>query len=109
MADTAAAALLRQYCCHKCGNIVSRHDDIVSKDFQATNGRAFLFSHVTNVTDGPEEERMLLTGLHTVVDVYCSDCREVLGWKYVYAFEESEKYKEGKTVLEKFKISKQNW
>ncbi|GLT56100.1 hypothetical protein SLA2020_291720 [Shorea laevis] len=97
------------YCCYKCGNIVCCHDDIVSKDFQASHGRAFLFSHVTNVTDGPEEERMMLTGLHTVADVSCHDCGEALGWKYIHAVEELEKYKEGKTVLEKFKISKQNW
>lgn len=42
-------------------------------------------------------------------DVHCTDCREVLGWKYDKAFEESQKYKEGKAVLEKFKIVKENW
>lgn len=50
-----------------------------------------------------------MTGLHTVADVFCADCGEMLGWKYERAYEESEKYKEGKTVLEKFKIAKENW
>ena len=52
----------------------------------------------------------MLSGLHTVADVYCGDCREVLGWKYERAaFEETQKYKEGNFVLEKSKIVKENW
>lgn len=27
-----------------------------------------------NVTVGPHEKRMLITGLHTVADIYCFDC-----------------------------------
>lgn len=70
---------------------------------------------------------MLITGLHTVADVYCNSCHTVLGWKYVRAhpsiprraaeplvltraprqveaFEESQKYKEGKCIIEKAKM-----
>ncbi|KAL2964733.1 hypothetical protein AAZX31_16G020900 [Glycine max] len=75
------------YCCFKCQNLVAFHDDIVSKDFQA---------------------RQLITGLHTLVDVFCSDCGEELVWKYIKAYEETQKYKEGKCVLDKFKIIKSN-
>ncbi|XP_015937723.1 protein yippee-like At4g27745 [Arachis duranensis] len=95
---------LKAYCCFKCQNLVAFHDDIVSKDFQASSGRAFLFSHAMNISLGPKEDRQLITGLHTVADVYCSDCGEELGWTYIKAYEESQKYKEGKYVLEKFKI-----
>ncbi|CAJ2667419.1 unnamed protein product [Trifolium pratense] len=77
--------------------------------FLGKNGRAFLFSHAMNVVTGPKEDRTLLTGLHTVADVYCGDCREVLGWKYERAYEPSQKYKEGKFILEKSKIVKENW
>lgn len=35
-----------------------------------------------NVTLGPREDRMLITGLHTVCDCYCITCNSVLGWKY---------------------------
>ncbi|KAG5558887.1 hypothetical protein RHGRI_008737 [Rhododendron griersonianum] len=73
------------------------------------NGRAFLFSHTMNIVMGPKEDRHLLTGLHTVADIYCGDCREVLGWKYERAYEASQKYKEGKFILEKSKIVKDNW
>ena len=46
-----------------------------------------------------------MTGLHTVCDVYCSDCGELLGGKYLIAYEASQNYKVGKIVLEKFKIT----
>ncbi|OMO64251.1 Yippee-like protein [Corchorus capsularis] len=78
----------RLYNCYKCGNMICRHDDIVSKTFQ--------------------EDRRLITGLHTVADVYCCDCGERLGWRYIKAYEEMYKYKEGKIVLEKFKLANEN-
>ena len=96
-----------------------------------------------NITLGPKEERLLMTGLHTVADIYCTCCNTTLGWKYVRfdrhpvclteltahlpctasacmdpneapfwcslqerAFEESQKYKEGKFILEKAKLMK---
>lgn len=96
-----------------------------------------------NVTTGPRENRLLLTGLHVVADIYCNCCDTRLGWKYVRAgcclparapcarpcavrpnllsahhlptrphaqveaFEETQKYKEGKFILEKAMISKE--
>jgi hypothetical protein len=42
-----------------------------------------------NVVVGAKEDRQLTTGLHKVADIYCSDCREVLGWKYERAYEET--------------------
>lgn len=41
----------------------------------------FLLS--VNVGCGPAEERVLLTGLHAVADIYCENCKTTLGWKYV--------------------------
>jgi hypothetical protein len=62
-----------------------------------------------------------MTGRHTVRDIFCTSCQTVLGWKYVRkrmslrgllsavltadhlkekAFEDSQKYKEGKYILE---------
>ncbi|KAE8699827.1 Protein yippee-like [Hibiscus syriacus] len=99
----------RLYSCSNCRNRVSLHDDIISKCFQGRNGRAFLFSHAMNITTGPKEDRNLITGLHTVADIYCADCHQVLGWKYERAYEASQKYKEGKFILEKAKIVKEDW
>lgn len=76
---------------------------------QGRHGRAFLFFHAMNITVGAKEDRQLITGLHTVADIYCGDCHDVLGWKYERAYETSQKYKEGKFILEKSKIVKDNW
>lgn len=57
-----------------------------------------------NILLGAKEDRQLLTGLHTIANVYCSNCGEELGWKYIKAHRETQKYKEGKFILEKFKI-----
>ena len=66
--------------------------------------RSYLFASASNVSLGPKEDRVLLTGLHTVADIYCVSCETRLGWKYVEAFEPSQKYKEGKFIVEKIKI-----
>lgn len=34
---------------------------------------------------GPAEQRLLLTGLHSVADIFCQSCKTTLGWKYVSA------------------------
>ena len=92
------------YTCESCGTHTADHQELVSKAFQGRHGRAYLFSNVVNVTEGTVEERMLITGLHTVCDIQCSTCGNVLGWKYETAYEQSQKYKEGKYILEKAKV-----
>jgi len=67
----------------------------------ASGRHARLCARSKNVTTGPQENRMLLTGLHVVADIYCRACENRLGWKYLSAFEETQKYKEGKYILEK--------
>ncbi|XP_019247981.1 PREDICTED: protein yippee-like At4g27745 isoform X2 [Nicotiana attenuata] len=94
----------RSYSCCKCRSHLSFDDDIISKMFLASSGKAFLFSLVKNIVLGTKEDRQLVTGLHTVTDIHCEKCSEVLGWKYEQAFEPAQKYKEGKFVLERSKI-----
>ncbi|TMW85858.1 hypothetical protein EJD97_022371, partial [Solanum chilense] len=72
--------------------------------FQCKHGRAYLFDKVVNVTLGEKEERMMITGMHTVVDIFCVGCGSIVGWKYEAAQEREQKYKEGKFILERFKI-----
>ncbi|KAK6312657.1 hypothetical protein J4Q44_G00160040 [Coregonus suidteri] len=83
-------------------------DEIISKSFQGSQGRAYLFNSVVNVGCGPAEERVLLTGLHAVADIYCENCKTTLGWKYEHAFESSQKYKEGKFIIELAHMIKDN-
>ncbi|UIZ22580.1 hypothetical protein KXD40_004849 [Peronospora effusa] len=56
--------------------------------------------HRYNVRVGPARNRFLMTGIHSIADVLCSQCDLVLGWKYLKAMESSQKYKEGKFILE---------
>ena len=95
------------YVCLSCRTHLRAHDSIISKAFQGRHGRAYLFAEVVNINSGPTENRLLLTGLHVVADIYCNACDTRLGWKYVEAFEESQKYKEGKFILEKAMIIKE--
>ncbi|KAA8592485.1 hypothetical protein FQN60_017940 [Etheostoma spectabile] len=66
------------------------------------------FTARVNVGCGPAEERVLLTGLHAVADIYCENCKTTLGWKYEHAFESSQKYKEGKFIIELAHMIKDN-
>ena len=51
-----------------------------------------------------------MTGAHTVSDVSCAFCGSLLGWKYVAAEEETQRYKVGKFILETKKIcSSTSW
>ncbi|CAI9091692.1 OLC1v1026781C1 [Oldenlandia corymbosa var. corymbosa] len=93
------------YSCKHCGTHLALCEDVVSKSFHCRHGKAYLFNKVANVTTGETEERMMMTGLHTVADIFCVKCGSIVGWKYETAHEKSQKYKEGKSVLERFKIS----
>ncbi|EPS57426.1 yippee family protein, partial [Genlisea aurea] len=72
----------RKYTCKYCDTPLGLADDIVSKAFQSHNGPAYLFEKVVNVSTGTSEERMMTTGLHTVVDIFCVECGSLVGWKY---------------------------
>ncbi|KAM9748066.1 protein yippee-like 2 isoform 2-T5 [Dama dama] len=82
--------------------------EVSGMSFQGSQGRAYLFNSVVNVGCGPAEERVLLTGLHAVADIYCENCKTTLGWKYEHAFESSQKYKEGKYIIELAHMIKDN-
>ena len=96
------------YLCTHCRAHLADHDDLISKSFQGSQGRAYLFNNVVNVGTGPAEERYLLTGLHAVADIYCESCKTTVGWKYEQAFESSQKYKEGKFIIELIHLIKDN-
>uniref|UniRef100_A0A8R1IVD9 Protein yippee-like n=1 Tax=Caenorhabditis japonica TaxID=281687 RepID=A0A8R1IVD9_CAEJA len=73
----------RCYSCIHCRANLAAHSELISKSFQGSQGKAYLFNAVVNVGCGPAEERVLLTGLHAVADIFCEICKTTLGWKYV--------------------------
>ena len=63
-----------------------------------------MFISVVNVITAAKEQRLMTTGLHTVCDLFCNGCMYPVGWKYVWAEEPSQKYKENKYIIERTKI-----
>ncbi|CAN0879809.1 Protein yippee-like [Linum grandiflorum] len=86
-----------------------------------------------NVLSGELEDRQMMTGWHTVVDIQCVGCGSIVGWKYVIpqpsrnhnadhkricwsnlfvpscSFQEAaqdlnQMYKVGKFIIERFKV-----
>lgn len=45
-----------------------------------------------------------MTGLHVVCDIFCKRCKRLVGWTYSKAYEPSQKYKEGKFIIEKINL-----
>ncbi|KAK7187407.1 hypothetical protein DPSP01_002531 [Paraphaeosphaeria sporulosa] len=110
--------------CAKCLADLIPTSSIISKGFTGRHGRAYLVSppppstlHPTKAREGdmtagdlPNTHvhkavpRQLVTGAHTVSDISCRVCGSVLGWKYVEAEEEAQRYKVGKYILETKRI-----
>lgn len=87
--------------CRHCSTHFTTPRHLLSKAFQGATGRAYLYDYVCNGDEGPEQTRQMTTGVHVVCDVKCVDCAAVIGWKYVRAWEDGERYKEGKWCVER--------
>ncbi|KAH6552732.1 hypothetical protein HBI07_031290 [Parastagonospora nodorum] len=114
--------------CNKCLTHLLPVTHIISKGFTGRHGRAYLVAPppppsslrdgigsflgvggwgsgwakgtIPNTHTHKPVSRQLSTGAHTVADISCVQCGTVLGWKYVDAVEEGQKYKVGKFILE---------
>ncbi|KAJ5894437.1 hypothetical protein N7495_006128 [Penicillium taxi] len=108
--------------CTGCAAHICLTSQIISKGFTGRYGRAYLVSadltssvsvsasssptvSLPNTVLHEPAPRQLITGAHTVSDVVCIFCESVLGWKYVSAEEESQRYKVGKFILETRRIT----
>eukprot|EP00095_Tigriopus_kingsejongensis_P001777 snap_masked-scaffold339_size202159-processed-gene-1.14 protein:Tk01777 transcript:snap_masked-scaffold339_size202159-processed-gene-1.14-mRNA-1 annotation:"low quality protein: protein yippee-like 5" len=87
--------------CVKCGTFLTNRQELISTRFTGATGRAFLFNKVVNLKYSEVQDRLMLTGRHMVRDVSCKKCSYKLGWMYEFALEESQRYKEGRTILER--------
>ncbi|XP_021773717.1 protein yippee-like At5g53940 isoform X2 [Chenopodium quinoa] len=90
----------RTYKCKFCKTHLALADDHISRTFHCRRGKAYLFKNTVNIILGASEERLMLSGMHTVADIFCCCCGQIVGWKYEAAREKSQKYKEGKFILE---------
>ncbi|KAL1976411.1 hypothetical protein VTN31DRAFT_2693 [Thermomyces dupontii] len=109
--------------CARCAAHICFTSQIISKGFTGRHGRAYLVSadpvsptapsptvtasqstSLPNTLTQRAVSRQLVTGAHTVCDISCVFCGSVLGWKYLAAEDESQRYKVGKFILERKKI-----
>lgn len=96
------------YACAQCSTVIALQDELISKSFSGRDGRGFLVHSAVNLKHGKKEDRPLLTGVHTVQDVYCMGCNDRIGWYYMRAADPTQKYKEGKYLLERERLVKDN-
>ena len=123
---TGATSHLR---CARCLSDLALSSQIISKGFTGRHGRAYLVAptgsaispnpgmtlrtakqkndalpNLPNTFTHRPVPRQLVTGAHTVGDISCAQCGSVLGWKYVAAEDEGQRYKVGKFILETKKV-----
>ncbi|XP_057593733.1 protein yippee-like 5 [Hippopotamus amphibius kiboko] len=88
----------RLFSCANCDTIRS---ELISARITAATDRAFLFNKVVNLQCSEVQDRDMLTGRHVVRDVSCRNCNSKLGWIHEFATEDSQRYKEGRVILER--------
>ena len=84
-----------------------KHISFINVTLCVQHGLAYLTSKVVNVSLSVHHSRVLLTGRYTVANVTCKICGNNLGWKYITAAEESQKYKEGRYLIERTQVVKE--
>jgi hypothetical protein len=109
--------------CTHCLSDLIPTSSIISKGFTGRHGRAYLVSapptssssssssspstsSLPNTTLSRPVARQLVTGAHTVADISCAVCATTLGWKYLAADEDAQRYKVGKFILETKRLVK---
>uniref|UniRef100_A0A0K8TQW1 Protein yippee-like n=1 Tax=Tabanus bromius TaxID=304241 RepID=A0A0K8TQW1_TABBR len=96
---------VKLFSCNSCDANLTNRNELISTRFTGATGRAFLFKRVVNLTYSVVQDRVMLTGRHMVRDVMCKNCSAKLGWMYEFATDDSQKYKEGRVILEYALIS----
>ncbi|GAA5899703.1 hypothetical protein JCM6882_005416 [Rhodosporidiobolus microsporus] len=94
--------------CAACTLEIALQDELVSRAFTGGSGPAFLVRSACNVEVGNRASKQLISGKHEIAPIHCGGCSTELGWKYYVSPDSSQKYKEGKVILEKSKIYKDN-
>lgn len=97
------------YVCKECRVHFSSKSQVISKNFTGKYGKSFLVHKMINIIEGPNEEKMLTTGVHLIRDIFCKSCNASVGWTYIRAYELTERYKEGKYIMERNQTEKLDW
>lgn len=90
----------RIWACRKCNTPIVRHEDVLDPSFTSQSGPAMLAENTVNLVEGEITRRAMITGMHHVCAIHCLSCKHYLGWKYEFTHADSQRYKEGRFVLE---------
>lgn len=88
------------YVCSHCMTHVALSSYIVSDCYQGGLGNALLIYKIVNVFCDRSNNRQMTTGTYCICNVSCKQCGRYLGWKYLKAISDEQKYKEGLYILE---------
>ncbi|KAL7675296.1 hypothetical protein ACOME3_001559 [Neoechinorhynchus agilis] len=88
------------YLCSTCSTPLAKHRDVICHDFRGETGEAYFIKRIYNSVTGSMEKMVMMTGAFLIRAVYCTICKEKVGWKYEYAEQIDQQYKEGRSVLE---------
>ncbi|CAN4098867.1 unnamed protein product [Withania somnifera] len=97
----------RFYMCRSCQNHVALCQDFSLNYSPVTGVIGGVFDKVVNVHVSEAEKQSQL-GPHTVVDVYCNKCQNLLGWKFIEVFEEDPVARKDMIMLQIGKLQQKN-
>eukprot|EP01083_Nonionella_stella_P115624 342984_1 len=87
-----------RFACGNCDETLFTKSQIISKVTTKASD-ACLTTGVCNVSFGPRVCRKFPSGLYTVLQLFCNGCLNPIGWKFEEAFEERQRYREGKFMV----------
>jgi len=86
--------------CSTCYNPILLHANVISPNYRIATGRAYLALRVSNVDIEEDTTFAAYTsGVYEVARVKCSDCKKIVGVKYVGANDPGNSYKVHKYLL----------
>ncbi|KAK9835611.1 hypothetical protein WJX74_004193 [Apatococcus lobatus] len=96
-----------KYTCASCGADIASHGQLLWEGYMGVRQPALLFTVTLNLdTAASLREEQLSTGCYVLADVTCRACSSPMGWSYLHASNEEQKYKEGCTLLQKSMLKK---
>lgn len=91
-----------KFVCSSCSLDVGMQSHIIWEGYMGANKSAYLFSEVRNLEPASEpRKQQLSTGHFLLQDVRCKSCSTALGWTYLKAWHQDQKYKEGTTIVQR--------
>jgi len=86
--------------CKQCGASICSLKSLVSSSYRGFAGKAALAIDASNVRYDRPSIQLMTSGAYTIQEIMCLGCSSYLGWKMVHAHELTERWKEGKHILE---------